>query len=166
MTLDEIDAIGRDVIAILDAAHLRPMRLSDPDGRYSASPNHNTPGSIARQIARVFTLHCVGLWPRVHVATQLQRDLRTLRVAFIKVRTGATISGEIADVLAVAQPEPPQSSIDRILDEQVGAVVFRWCSCGAGAQPAGGHEQDCPLVPFDVMPGPTAPATSRSSTTR
>lgn len=159
MTPDDLDAIGRDILAILNAAYMRPMRLSDPDGRYHSSGN--TPGGMARQIARVFTLHGVTLWPRVHIATQLQRDMRTLRVAFIKVRTGAEISGELADVIAVAQPEAAQSSIDITLDEQVGAAAFRWCSCGAGEQPAGGHEQDCPLVPFDVMRVPTSAAAAR-----
>jgi hypothetical protein len=144
------DAIGRDIQTILDDALLHPVVVRGVDSGLA--------GVLARRIAAAFRTHGVTLAPRVHVATQLDLPRHVLRIVFIKVRTGETIHGDLMDVLAVAAPHQFQARLDYFLDEQVGHQVFRWCSCGAGNQPAGGHEQECPLVPFEVMPRPTAPS--------
>lgn len=132
--------LGLAVKRVLDQTLLTLMNLRNVD--------RSEAGQLARQIGHAFRSYGLSLWPRVHVAVQLNSVLHELRVAFIKVRTGESVV--LSDAIAICEPGLCQARIDKMLDEQVGQQPVRWCTCGHEDKPEAGHEEDCPLAPFEV----------------
>lgn len=127
---------------VIDGALGGPVRLQHVD--------RGGAGHLARGLGEAYRQYGLSLWPRVHIAVQPRLSGEELYIAYIKVRTGESLTSGVSGLIAICEPSRLQAWLDETLDDQMGRQPVRWCTCGHEAKPEAGHEEDCPLAPFET----------------